>query len=414
MKIRSITYFLNPGWPLNEESIKEAGKFVTKSRTTYESSGYEVQTTRLATVPFPFLISSLDNDELIKLAKNLEILALETGFDYVSLGPALPELSRSYEVIPVLIGETHATFFSGMMTCSGGGVSLAAVQACADIIYRVARLSTDGFTNLRFGAAANVPPGGPFFPASYLGVEQNKEYLHVFALATEAADLAIAAINQAKSLENARDEIIKSVEKHARAITRIAEELVNSEGNSWNGLSFGGIDFTMAPFPQEELSFGSAIEGLGVPAVGLHGSLAAAAFLTHSLDLAKFQRVGFNGLMLPLLEDAVLAKRGIEGSLSLMDLLLYSAVCGTGLDTLPLPGDVTQDQLASILLDLSALAQRLDKPLIARLMPIPGKNAGDLTSFEFPFFANSRVLAVRSAGINGLLGGNETFRLLPG
>jgi len=152
---------------------------------------------------------------------------------------------------------------------------------------------------------------------------------------------------------------------------------------------------------------------LGVPALGQAGSLAAAAILAATLDQAKYARCGFNGLMLPVLEDALLARRAAEGSLTIKDLLLYSAVCGTGLDTIPLPGAATASQLSAILLDVAALAQRLDKPLTARLMPIPGKQAGDPTGFDFAFFANSRVLAFEAEPLNGFLAGEENFALQP-
>ncbi|MBE0409514.1 MAG: DUF711 family protein [Anaerolineales bacterium] len=413
MKIRSITYFLNPGMPLDLALIKRAGDFVAQARASYESVGYEVQTTRLATVPFPFLVPSLDDNELCGMAKNLEISALDAGFDYVSLGPALPELPESFKVVPAMIQAAEKVFLSGLMTSDGGYISLPAVKACADIIYQVAKFSNDGFSNLRFGAAANVSAGGPFFPVSYQDFRTGDHQPRFFALATEAADLAIEAARQSDSLAKVRGILIHLVESHAARLTRVSEELADQEKGTHHAIRFGGIDFTLAPFPRVELSFGTAIEQMGVPAVGMHGSLAAAAFLTYSLDLAKYQRAGFNGLMLPLLEDAVLALRAEQGNLNLNDLLLYSAVCGTGLDTIPLPGDISREQLTAILLDLSALAQRLDKPLIARLMPIPGKAAGELTSFDFDFFANSRVQAVRSDGIENLLAGDETFRLAP-
>jgi uncharacterized protein (UPF0210 family) len=139
--------------------------------------------------------------------------------------------------------------------------------------------------------------------------------------------------------------------------------------------------------------------------------LAAAAFLTDTLNRASYQRTGFNGLMLPLLEDATLAQRGAEGVLTVTDLLLYSAVCGTGLDTIPLPGDTTPEQITPVLLDLAALSLRLDKPLTARLMPIPGKAAGDETGFDFEYFANSRVLALPAAPLTGLLAGDEKISI---
>ncbi len=150
-----------------------------------------------------------------------------------------------------------------------------------------------------------------------------------------------------------------------------------------------------------------------MPAFGLSGSLAASAFLTDTLDRVAFKRTGFNGLMLPLLEDSTLAERGADGSLSLTDLLLFSSVCGTGLDTIPLPGDTSVEQLQAILLDLAALALRLNKPLTARLMPIPGKQAGDPTGFAFEYFANSKVLKVSARPLSGLLNGNESLEIKP-
>ena len=97
--------------------------------------------------------------------------------------------------------------------------------------------------------------------------------------------------------------------------------------------------------------------------------------------------------------------------MTVRDLLLCSAVCGTGLDTVPLPGDTSPEQIAALLLDVAALALRLDKPLTARLMPIPGKAAGDPTGFDFAFFANSRVMGIEAAPLRGLFNGDEVFEM---
>jgi uncharacterized protein (UPF0210 family) len=147
---------------------------------------------------------------------------------------------------------------------------------------------------------------------------------------------------------------------------------------------FGGIDFSLAPFPDDAHSLGNAVEKIGVPKIGLQGSLAAAAILTEAVDRADFLHTGFSGFMQPILEDSILAKRAAEGTLTIKDALLYSAVCGTGLDTIPLPGDTTAEHIAPLLLDLSALALRLGLPLTARLMPIQAK-AGEETNFDFAF-----------------------------
>ena len=189
---------------------------------------------------------------------------------------------------------------------------------------------------------------------------------------------------------------------------RISKELSNTRIFD---IRFGGVDFSLGPFPAEAQSLGTAFERMGVPRVGLHGSVAAAAILTEAIDRANFPRTGFSGLMMPVLEDATLAKRAADGTLSIKDVLLYSAVCGTGLDTIPLPGDTTVDQIIPLLLDLSALALRLDKPLTARLMPVPGKKAGDPTTFDFGFFANSNVMALDAEPLSFPMNGREVIEL---
>jgi uncharacterized protein (UPF0210 family) len=403
MKIRSITYFCNPHWPLDKQVLAGAGKFIAAARSAYEDAGYEVQTARLATLPFPDWLPALRSEELLQAAKELEDSGGQLGFGYIALGPALPECPESYPLIPDAIAATSNVFFCGMMTAEQGGVSLPAVKSCAEVIHRIAPIAPEGFANLRFAAIANVPAGGPFLPAAYY-----QDRPPAFALATQAADLAVEAFSSADSLAEGRQRLIASIEAHAQALAQVGHQLEKKLG-----VHFGGLDFSLAPFPQVPLSFGTAIERLGVPAVGLHGSLAAAAILADTLDRAHYPRAGFNGLFLPLLEDATLAMRAAAGVLTLKDLLLYSAVCGTGLDTIPLPGKTTVEQMAAILLDVAALAQRLDKPLAARLMPIPGKKAGDVTEFDFHYFANSRVLKVDAQPLQGFLNGDETFTLNP-
>lgn len=401
MKIRSITCFINPGWPLDEVLLRRAGDFIAAARQAYSALGYEVQTARLATVPFQQLLSKGKDPDLVTLAIELEQIARSMGLEYVSLGPALPDNLDGYAAIPAAIAATQNVFLTGMLTTPGGGISLPAVRRCAEAIQQVGPITPDGFANLRFAALANVPAGVPFFPAAYhtsAGLS--------FALALEAADLAVDAVSGATSLAGARKTLIQSIEQHASRLADCSQSL-----SAQAGVSFGGLDFTPASFPKEEYSFATAMQRLGVPAVGLHGSLAAAAFLIDSLDRAVYPRAGFNGLFLPVLEDYTLACCAAQGTLSVKDLLLFSAVCGTGLDTIPLPGETTVDQLYAVLLDLAALAQRLDKPLAARLMPIPGRQAGEPTGFDFAFFANSRIMTLDVQPLVGLFAGQETFYL---
>jgi hypothetical protein len=403
MKIRSITYFDNPGQPVKEKFLTQTDKFHQATLDIIPDSGFELQSIRFASGPFPTYLSDLSSDQVIDFALNLEGLLIEQGFSYLSLGPALPDFPHSYSLIPELIEATEVTFCSGVMTPEGSRLSLPAVRACGEIIKKLTPLDPDGFANLYFAALGNVPAGSPFFPAAY-----HDGGSPAFAVAVEGADLAVDAFGGTSTLTEARQELIQQIERIGDRITDFAQRL-----EKLTGAVYQGIDFSLAPFPDPEQSTGAAFENLGIKHFGEHGSLAAAAFLADTIDRGVFIRTGFSGLMLPVLEDAILAARAGDGSLSIKDLLLYSAVCGTGLDTVPLPGDISADQISSVLLDLAALSLRLDKPLTARLMPIPGKKAGDLTEFNFEFFANSRVLAVESSGLEGILGGEETIDLRP-
>ncbi len=401
MKIRSITCFIHPGYPLIDQRLAAAGEFLKIAQPAYTQAGYEVQSTRLATVPFPQLLTSLKPGMLARMSQQIEQDAASLGFAYVSLGPAYPEQRNYYAPITDALAATQNVFFAGSLTTSQGSISLEAIHSCAQVIQQASTISPDGFANLRFAALANVPAGSPFFPAAYHQGEQPS-----FALATEAADLAVSAFGQADNLVDARRSLVNAMEAHGQALTRIALRVEEQ-----SGVRFSGLDFSLAPYPSEEVSLGTAMEHLGVPGLGLHGSLTAVAILADTIDQAEFPRAGFSGLMLPVLEDSTLARRVAEGVLSVTDLLLYSAVCGTGLDTLPLPGDTSVEKLSAVLLDLASLSSRLRKPLTARLMPIPGKQAGDLTSFDFAYFANSRVMTLYAAPLKRLLTGDESFLL---
>jgi uncharacterized protein (UPF0210 family) len=276
-----------------------------------------------------------------------------------------------------------------------------ALRACAEVIVRCAPLDPNGFANLNFAALANVPAGAPFFPAAYHDGDEP-----MFAVAVESADLAVDAFSGESTLNVGRSTLIREIERHGQALAKIAATRL------WN-VPFGGIDFSLAPFPDDAHSLGGAVERMGVPRIGLHGSLAAAALLTEAIDRADFPHTGFSGFMQPVLEDSVLAKRAADGTLTIKDALLYSAVCGTGLDTVPLPGDTTAEQIVPLLLDLSALALRLDKPLTARLMPVPGKKVGDVTTFDFGFFANSRVMKLDAEPLSAPLISDALIPLSP-
>jgi uncharacterized protein (UPF0210 family) len=251
-----------------------------------------------------------------------------------------------------------------------------------------------GFGNLRFAATASCPPNIPFLPAAYHSGGEPR-----FAIAVEAADVAVRALDAPGGMGQIEDRLVDAFEAAAAPVEAAAQAL-----EAESGYPFVGIDLSPAPFPLEAVSIGGAIERVGVDRFGAPGTLYVAAMLTRAIRRTRIRRSGFSGLMLPVLEDAVLARRMAERPSSLHELLLYSAVCGTGLDTVPLAEDVAEAELAGAYLDVAALSLALGgKPLTARLLPVPGARAGEPTSYTFDYFSNSRALAAVGAGASGIL-----------
>jgi len=233
--------------------------------------------------------------------------------------------------------------------------------------------------NFHFAAIAMVPPLTPFFPAAY-----HTGFGHQFAIALESANVVAAAFKDAPDLAAAKQRLTDSLAASAFDIERHAGRVDQDTG--W---TYMGID--LSPAPSGNVSIGAAIENLTTQPVGMSGTLTAAATITAAVKDVKVKQTGYTGLMLPILEDSRLAQRWSEGHISIDALLSYSAVCGTGLDTIPLPGDITADQLSLIIGDMASLAFKWHKPLSARLLPVLGKGWGEMTEFDDPFLVNAKL-----------------------
>jgi uncharacterized protein len=386
MKIRSITCFSKLKLPLNLAYLTQLADTVRAARRAFEAAGYEVQTTRLATDLFPQLVSLPATTQVIPTVVDVEAASRDAGFDFVALGAAD---AQAWPMVPEILAATDAIFVTAHLVEPGSGrIAADAMGPIARIIKAAAHIA-EGFGNLRFAALANVGSGTPFFPSAYWTAETP-----AFAIATQAADLALEACQRAPNLSEAHALLRDTITKHGQALARTGERIATDRD-----IDFLGIDFSPAPYPEEGHSIGAAIEVLTGAPLGAAGTLAAAATLTDAIQQANFPHVGFCGLMMPVLEDSILALRAAEGRLRIGELLQWSAVCGTGLDTVPIPGNASEDVLAALLYDVAALAVRLDKPLTARLMPLPGKRAGDPVHFDFPYFADGGVLSLPGDGI---------------
>jgi len=179
-------------------------------------------------------------------------------------------------------------------------------------------------------------------------------------------------------------ELTKQLTVHAKVAESIGEKVAAS--TKW---TFMGVDPT--PAPLADVSIGAAVEAYTGAKFGSSGTMTAALIITTAVKAVPVKQIGYSGLMVPVMEDKLLAQRWAEGTYNTDNLLAYSAVCGTGLDTIPLPGDITEEQLARMFGDVASLAWKWHKPLSARLQPVKGKYPGDMTSFSDPYLFNTKL-----------------------
>jgi uncharacterized protein (UPF0210 family) len=327
---------------------------------------------------------------VLPFARALEDACKEQAIGFTSIGPIRwgrlgPEAGQRYaEALGEALVATEQINGSIEATNAGrpsGGAALAAGR----LIAKLAHETPLGFGNFRFCTTAECGPNIPFFPAAYHGGGPPR-----FTIGLQAADDVRQAFAGDGSLDDLEVRLGETLGAQVQQVEALARTL-----EAETGVAYVGTDLTPAPFPADEVSSAGMLEDLGVGEMGAAGTLAAASALTRMLKRLPYDQVGYSGLMLPVLEDSILAARASAGLVSVSELLLYSAVCGTGLDTVPLPGDAAPEQLAAVVLDVAALALALRKPLSCRLFPVPGKAAGELTEYDSPYLVNGAVLPLK-------------------
>jgi uncharacterized protein len=379
-KIRAVTAFIRLDRPRYKEQIQDTLEFLRQAKSAFAKKGYDVETIRITTQPFPEYTKDLSPEQALAFLRDHDALAVKEGFD-ASIGPAMMTDADDPREADLLARTLAAakTLEGSVVIAGEDGLHWKSIRAAAGVTRYLEANTAHSQGNFNFTASAFVPSGTPFYPASYF-TGQGKQ----FALALESANVVAAALGSAKSADEAEKSLAQSLGFHARQIERIAQALAKETG--WD---YGGID--LSPAPLKEISIGGAIEGFLHAPIGSSGTLTAAALITRALRQIPVKHAGYSGLMLPVLEDSILARRWSEGHLAMDSLLAYSAVCGTGLDTIPLPGDISNEQIEHILSDVASLSLKWHKPLAARLLPVANKKPGDMTEFDDPFLVNAKI-----------------------
>jgi uncharacterized protein (UPF0210 family) len=382
--VRTLTAFVRIDRVQYAAELAEAKAFLDQARALFQAQGWVVESVRITTQPFPQYVLGLSEDDAVAFLKTLDGLAVSGGYG-LNIGPAMradgddPAMMRVLARFLVTSQTTNASAHIATMLPSGPAIQWGVIAASVQLIRAVANGSPEGQANFNFAATSLVDPDVPFYPASWHDGPGKRFSVGLESANVVAQVFAATGYNPSAAATQLRAEL----GAHAMAVETLAKQAAAAGG--WLYL---GLDSTPAPFDQFA-SIGAGLESFSGRPFGSSGTLTGAKLITAAVKSLPVHLVGFQGLMLPILEDSRLAQRFGEGHVSIDGLLSYSAVCGTGLDDVPLPGDVTDDQLTRILGDVASLSAKWQKPLTARLLPVPGRHAGDATAFQSPFLTNT-------------------------
>ncbi|HET6766603.1 MAG TPA: DUF711 family protein [Chitinophagaceae bacterium] len=382
-RIRTITAGVTLKNLSDTQTVIQAIRFLKHAEKEFTKAGYEVQTLRIATSNLYTYLNNHSLTTALPFLKTFEGIALRHGIGHFSVGQVLPAgkyQDHMGDWATALVKSTRTINFNLSISSVKLGIHSNSIKAAAEIITSLSKLE-NGEANFRFTASANCPPNIPFFPAAF------HEGVNSFAIGLESPNLLTEAFINT-SAANTKQVLKATLEKNFKPVQQLAVQLAGV--TKWK---YDGID--LSPAPGLDASIGHAIETYTRQPFGSASTLGACALITDVIKDLDIKKCGYSGLMLPVIEDTVLARRAAEQLYTVHELLLFSSVSGTGLDVVPIPGDTPKEVIERILTDVAALSLKYtSKALSARLFPIPNKKAGEWVRFDNPYLTGTIVMKV--------------------
>jgi hypothetical protein len=241
----------------------------------------------------------------------------------------------------------------------------------------------DGIGCAKLVVFANIPQDVPFMAGAYLGVGEPDAVINV---GVSGPGVIRKAIDRARAANPALDlgGLSETIKRTAFKVTRVGE-LIGRRVADRLGVPFGVVDLSLAPTPNAGDSVGEIFQSLGLGGIGSPGSTAVLAMLNDAVKkggiFASSHVGGLSGAFIPVSEDLSIAEAARTGRLSIEKLEAMTSVCSVGLDMVAIPGDTPAETIAGIIADEMAIGVVNGKSTAARLIPVPGKSAGEHVSF---------------------------------
>ncbi len=388
---------------------RHAAKLVATCDAVGEKYGVPVVNKRLAVTPIAHIGAGFGPADFIKLARTLDEVAAEVGVDFIGGYSANVENGMSQadraliDSIPEALSITQKVCSSINVGSTRYGVNMDAVVLLGQTVKALAERSAErgGFAAAKFVIFTNQPGDNPFMAGAIHGLGQHEVVINVGVSGPGVIARALQRrVEQSDGERLGLHDLADEIKRTAFRVTR-SGELIGRQVAQALEVPFGIVDLSLAPTPNVGDSVGEILKILGVDAIGAPGSTAIVALLNDAVkkggSFASQSVGGLSGAFIPVCEDQALADAVRDGSLTLEKLEAMTSVCSVGLDMIALPGSVDAGTLAAIIADEMVIGMINGKTTAARLIPVPGKEAGDFVAFG-GLFGESAILPVRNVG----------------
>ncbi len=353
--------------------------------------GIPVVNKRISVSPIAVVGASLSSSQLVDIAKTLNDAAREVHVDFIGGFSALVQkgIARGdralIEAIPHALTATERVCASINVASTRAGINMDAVLLMGKTIKQAAALTAekDGLACAKLCVFANIPPDIPFMAGAYLGIGEADAVIN---LGVSGPGVVKKAIDRALETNPDLDlgQISELIKKTAYKVTRVGE-LIGREVADNLKIRFGVVDLSLAPTPNVGDSVGEIFQSLGLLSIGVPGTTAALALLNDAIKkggaFASSRVGGLSGAFIPVSEDLNISEAARKGYIGLDKLEAITSVCSVGLDMVAIPGDTSEECVAAIIADEMAIGVINNKTTAARLIPVPGKTAGDSAFF---------------------------------
>ena len=377
--------------------------------------GIPVVNKRISVSPVAVLGAMFSSREMVEIAKTLNEAAVSVNVDFIGGFTALVQkgVARGdralIEAIPQALAETDRVCSSVNVASTRSGINMDAVLMMGKIIKEAASRTAaqDGLACAKLCVFANIPEDIPFMAGAYMGIGESDAVINV---GVSGPGVVKKAIDRALASDSKPDlgQISEIIKRTAYKVTRVGE-LIGREVAQVLGIRFGVVDLSLAPTPNVGDSVGEIFQSLGLKSIGVPGSTAALAMLNDAIKkggaFASSHVGGLSGAFIPVSEDLNIGEAARAGFLSIEKLEAMTSVCSVGLDMVAIPGDTSEETIAAIIADEMAIGVINKKTTATRLIPVPGKKAGDFAFFG-GLLGQSVIMAVNNGG-----GENRFIRL---